>query len=395
MKALFLESLPYESTFKVGSHHYAEGFLDAGWDVMWISHPISPAHFFAGEKRELDVRLRGWRDGPIRSGNLLYYSPMTLMPTANAPLLRSRAIFESSATATTPSLAKVIERAGFSKPDVVWLTNPVYQPLLEKLAPRCLAVRVADDQAAFKNVPEFARNAEDSAIAEADVVFAVSNRVYERLSAAHGNVVRLPNGVDFEHFATPVAEPDDLAAIPQPRVLYVGATEYWFGGEMLAQFARERRDVSVVVVGPESSGIGALRDEPNVHLLGPRPWAALPGYLQHCDVGVIPFVRDEMVDAIHPIKLYEYLAAGLPVVATEWPELASMGAPAKLVEAADFVRALSEEVDTPSGSLEERQAYARANSWSVRFEQVLTSVDAVLTGHPAPPRTSQSQEGEA
>lgn len=106
----------------------------------------------------------------------------------------------------------------------------------------------------------------------------------------------------------------------------------------------------------------------------------MPGYVQHCDVATVPFRRGSLVDAIHPIKVYEYLACGLPVVAIGWPELEDMGAPIELAERDDFREVLARRLAEGPGSAEQRVAYARANSWDVRFETVEAAIAAVLDG---------------
>ena len=250
MKALFLESLPLAGDFVVGSHHYANALQRHSWDLMWVSHPISPAHFVHRTKRDLAVRFDAWLRGPRIVNGALYYSPLTLVPTANVPAFRSHIAYSASALLTAPRLRAVIERAGFGQPDLLWLTDPIYASLSRGLQPRCRVVRLPDDLAAFRNVPPPARAAEEAAVDQADVVFAVSHRVYERFAGRLRSVVLLPNGVDFDHFAHAAPEPVDLAPISRPRVVYVGATEYWFDWALLAQFARARPDVSIVLLGP-------------------------------------------------------------------------------------------------------------------------------------------------
>ena len=388
MKALFLESLPYESAFRVGSHHYAERFLSHDWDAMWLSHPLSLLHLLHPVKRDLEVRMRAWRAGGLEYEALRYYNPMTLAPSAARPILRSSVFARASTVLTLPPVRSVLTRCGFSSPDLVWLTNPIYQPVAGRLETRCRVVRVADDTAAFENIPASVRELEQEAIAQADVVFAVAAAVRDRLAATHARVVHLPNGVDAERFGAPFPEPDDLAGIASPRVLYVGAMEYWFDAEVVAECARAMPEASFVLVGPESPNLNMLRVLRNVHVLGPRPYAHVPAYMQHADAGIVPFVRSEMVDSIHPIKVYEYLASGLSVVATRWPEIEAMQAPIALTERDGFTDALRDTlaVGRTEGA-DERQAYARANSWDARFRTVLEAISPFLEGVLDAPRT--------
>jgi glycosyltransferase involved in cell wall biosynthesis len=385
VRALFLESLPFGSSFKVGSHHYASRLLSGGWEGMWLSQPISPLHFVRPTRRELDERVAAWRQGPVRMGAMRYYSPFTLLPTANVPLLRSSFVSRRSSLATVPPVSRVLAEEGFAAPDLVWLTNPVYQPLAARMARGCLAVRVADDHMRFRDVPPAIQRLEDAAIRDADVVFAVAGSVYERLAASRQGVVRLPNGVDAAHFETPRDEPADIASLPHPRVVYVGALEYWFDVDLLERSVRANTEASFVVIGPHGDGrVAALASRlPNLHTLGPRPYEHVPAYLQHCDVGIVPFARDALVDSIHPIKVYEYLAAGLPVVSVRWAELESMQAPVMLAERGEFVErleaALAEGSDR-AGSRHARLAYARANSWDARYSVVEREIARVLEG---------------
>lgn len=284
----------------------------------------------------------------------------------------------ASSSACAPGVTGVLEREGFGEVDLVWLTNPVFQPLAAKVEGRCLAVRVADDHAAFRNVPDAVRELEDAAIDAADVVFAVSQRVFDRLSERRDGVVRLPNGVDFERVTAPLPEPDDIADLPHLRVLYVGALEYWFDVALVEECARSL-PVPFVVIGPDPLGLAERVSAPNLRFLGPRDYDEVPAYLQHCDVALVPFVRDELVDAIHPIKVYEYLAAGMRVVGIRWTELELMGAPVDLADRDGFVDSLAAALADPDAGREERIAYARANSWDVRYRVVRDAVDRCLS----------------
>lgn len=375
MKAIFFESLPYKSAFHVGSHHYAKYFLNDGWEILWISHPLSPLHFIMKEKKDFEVRLKGWREGPLKYGNLLYYSPFTLLPSGNKPVLKSSFFVKNSIKATIPSLKSVIFRNGFEKPQLIWLTNPIFYPAVERLEYRKMAVRIADDTSKFVNVSDSIRELELKAIEKADAVFIVARNLYEKMKSERKNIFHLPNGVDFEHFQKAVTEPDDLREVPKPRIIYVGSTEYWFDTDLVYKAAQELSDLHFVIIGPASENISKLKDLTNVHILGPRPYDLIPAYLKYSDVGIIPFKRISLVDSINPIKLFEYLAAGIPVVATKWKELEMMKPPAYLAEnALEFIEFIKTALQERDRYRDARISFARQNSWKKRYESVLSSL---------------------
>src|SRR5207245_6267817 len=123
-----------------------------------------------------------------------------------------------------------------------------------------------------------------------------------------------------------------------------------------------------LLLGPARGDTGALRGLPNVRLLGSRPYADLPAYLGAADAGIVPFVVNDLTHAIHPLKVYEYCAAGLPVVATPMRETAAMGAPLRLAAtAAAFAAALEESRRDGPARRAERLEFARCNTWDQRF----------------------------
>src|SRR5262249_55743245 len=131
----------------------------------------------------------------------------------------------------------------------------------------------------------------------------------------------VPNGVDVDHFSQRAAPADDVRDLPRPRLGFVGGLSEWVDLGLVAHLARARPDWSLILVGPVGIDAAPVRNLPNVRLLGPRPYAALPAYLVAMDEGLIPFEQSPVTYHADPIKAYEYLAAGLPVVATDLPAL--------------------------------------------------------------------------
>ena len=139
----------------------------------------------------------------------------------------------------------------------------------------------------------------------------------------------------------------------------------------MADLARQRPNWTFVLVGPVGIDTSRVQALPNVRLLGPRPYADLPAYLSAMDVGLIPFKRNEVTFHADPIKAYEYLAAGLPVVATDMPALRRLTHVLSLAASPDeFLSNLTSALAAgrDSGNAE-RRAEAQRHSWTGRFER--------------------------
>ena len=187
----------------------------------------------------------------------------------------------------------------------------------------------------------------------------------------------LPNAVNYAHFSDgPQTLPPEYAAITRPIAIYVGAMDVWFDYRLMDEVAARLPNVSFVLIGPDDLAKQRLRARPNLHLLGRRAYDELPRYLHHADVGLIPFDmanHAELVRSIHPLKLYEYAACGLPVVAVEWEELTYLNSPAQLCRGTgDFILAIEQAISNRPAKTE-LQSYAAAHDWGERVERFCTA----------------------
>jgi glycosyltransferase involved in cell wall biosynthesis len=159
---------------------------------------------------------------------------------------------------------------------------------------------------------------------ECDVVFTLSEGLAEKKSAIHGNVHCLGQGVSLDRFSPSLASklevPQELAIIPRPRLGLVGNIRDWIDFPLIAEILRRCPEWSVVFIGPmdrsAAAALESLRQYPNFFWLGQKPFQELPRWLAGLDVGLIPYLQTEFTKFINPTKLYEYWAAGLPVVMT-------------------------------------------------------------------------------
>jgi glycosyltransferase involved in cell wall biosynthesis len=231
--------------------------------------------------------------------------------------------------------------------------------------------RMSDDYLQFKGIPSNMEKAEEEIIKVADTVFVTSRMLYEKVRARAGDkVLYLPNAVDLPHFDIPTpAEPIDITNIPHPRVIYVGNIKEWFDIDLIIYGAKSLPDFSFVLVGPHIN-IERAETVPNIHILGVRPYAQLPPYLHHCDIGVIPFLKTPLTDNTNPVKIFEYFASGLPVVSTNMYEVEQLHSPALITKTpGEFVDALKRARDYGRGHTEYLQ-FARNNSWQERYLEI-------------------------
>jgi len=219
---------------------------------------------------------------------------------------------------------------------------------------------------------------EQELLRRVDAVVATAQRLVEKKVAASGRGYHLPQGVNYEHFAPRRPVPAELANLPRPLIGFAGGVGPAVDVATLHALSKAVGRGSVVLVGPVTLPMAQL-DAPNIHVLGPRPYAELPAFVQAFDVGIIPYIEDDWTRAVDPLKLLEYLAAGIPVVATPLPEVrkyadAVIQAPLGDAFALAVLRNL-----TSSGSLRgaAAQQFAMNHSWEHRAERFLEIVDEV------------------
>jgi glycosyltransferase involved in cell wall biosynthesis len=234
---------------------------------------------------------------------------------------------------------------------VLWGYVPQAEVLVRTLDPGLVVYHCVDDIAAQEGIDVDSFNAAERRFAaRADLVIASSPALAERMRTMAGHVLYAPNVADTALFATalePGPVDPQLAALPEPRIVFVGAIAgKKLDLDLLGALAEAEPDWSFALVGPVGLGdpdtdVSALAARPNVHLLGARAQSALPAVLRGAAVGLIPYRTSRLTESIFPMKVYEYLAAGLPVVATGLPALTGLEG-VDLVAGAEHTRAAVE-----------------------------------------------------
>ncbi len=333
-------------------------------------------------------RLRRGLAPPRAVDGLHVLSPLVL------PLHSNRAARALNRRLLSALVRRAARRVGMGAHPILWSYVPQAEPLIEALAPRLVVYHCVDDIAAQAGVdaPSF-RAAERRFVGRADLVLASAPALAARMRELSGNVLEAPNVADTALFATALEDgPVDAAleALPRPRVVFTGAiVTTKLDLRLLVELARARPEWSFALVGPVGPGdpradVSMLEAEPNVHLLGARAYQELPAVLRGADAGLIPYARNELTGSIFPMKVYEYLAAGLPVVATTLPALAGVQEVAIAADAQSMAALLEKALaqDTPERRAE-RSRGAAAHSWERRLREIAVAVAAVEEGQGA------------
>jgi glycosyltransferase involved in cell wall biosynthesis len=195
----------------------------------------------------------------------------------------------------------------------------------------------------------------------------------------------LPNGIPDSFLERPPFLGDPIDEIPLPRVGYVGVIRRPMNMAMLRAVFAERRDWHLVLVGPvhQDSGVTVLRDLPNVHLVGPRPFESLPAIMRKLDVGIIPHQINAFSRVFRPLKLCEYLGRGVPVAATRLPELQGLERFVSLSDEtmSSFTSAIESALERRSAQFErEAKEWAQDYPWDRIAERDIIPVLRVVFG---------------
>ncbi len=233
-----------------------------------------------------------------------------------------------------------------------------------------------DDHSGFTtNRPEML-DEEKELLSSADLVVASSGLLERRARESSSNVLLLRNAGEADHFAR-VGRLEHA----RPVVGYYGAIADWFDSDLVADLAERRPDWDFLLVGSTyTANTSRLSTLGNVTLPGEKPYAEIPSWLEKMDVAILPFKRLPLTEATSPVKAYEILAAGRPLVSVPIPEVAPMAPLVRLASTAEeFEREIAEALAENDPALaDRRRAFGRENTWQRRFETLEPAVRAVF-----------------
>lgn len=278
---------------------------------------------------------------------------------------------------------------------ISWVYHPYQVPFLNLVGERFIIYECYDEPSPSslesKETPKgYLEQMEREVLERADIVFAVSESLRARCTKINPNVFVVPNAVDPQHFGCAQAEetriPDDIAGIKQPIVGFLGRIDHGrMDYELIKYLAFAHSEWSIVLVGGykdsrKYQSFQEIERLENVHLLGEKSYEDLPAYLKAFRICIVPFRLNSHNLSCSPLKLYEYLATGKPIVSVEIPHVARLKSIVGVArDATQFDRNIVASLSEDDDSLpQQRVEAALENSWKKRAEQVMILLEQCL-----------------
>ncbi|MEI8314496.1 MAG: glycosyltransferase [Verrucomicrobiota bacterium] len=303
--------------------------------VLWINSMamrnanLASAH----DLKKIFRKFHSW----FRGTQIVHEHLRTVTPVS-IPLPKYRLVQRLNQFLVRVCIRRAAKQWGFTSPQL-WIFPPNSVDFIGAFGESLVVYYCVDDWSGFSYLNAgFMVAKEKELLAKAAVVFVTARKLLADKQAFHPRVHLIPHGVNFDMFAKALSPelpiPADLQVIrakslaskvsglQSPTIGFYGNLYDWVDQDLIARIAAQRPHWSVVLIGKIMSDITTLQQCPNIHILGPRPYADLPAYCKGFDVGLIPYkTADPRMQSVNPLKLREYLAAGLPVVSVDLPEV--------------------------------------------------------------------------
>jgi len=364
-------------------HRWARNWARQGNRVLYVEQQMHWIGWLAALRTEFGRPVK-WFAGPREiEPNLWVFT----LPLAIPFFQMNAALNWFNNLWLAPVLRWAMSRVGLRSP-ILWTYTPHSAGFVGKLAESFVVYECVDEFSAAKGLvhgPTIAA-LERELIEKAGLVIVTAPALCESKRPFAKRIETVPNGVDVEHFAQ-ASRPETKAApaiqkLLKPVIGFIGGIQYWVDFDLIAHAARAHPEWSFAFVGNVEplARVDKVRGLPNVYFLGRQPYVAMPEFVAGFDVCVNPYVLDGVAENVDPLKLYDYLASGKPIVSVDIPAARRFADMIRLTKTADeFTRALEATLADP-GDAATRLRAATEHSWEARFQRVQDIVEPLLGG---------------
>lgn len=382
----------WDTTSPTNKHHVMYRLAKLGHSVLYVDPPINMGRIFAKQIKAGFWDLRRFLTQTRKdSSSLLVYTPLNVVPfsfvTSSLHVLRLRGLAQKFFSERSKTILWVYH-VQIPRIDI-YLKSLDYDMLVYDCVDNYEGMR--GDDTFYSAVTKNVLFQEETLAKAANVIFAVTPMLVEKLGRLNSNIYWVPNAGDYELFKDAKKYkynlPIDIKDIPRPRIGYIGALdEYKFDSRLLRKCALDYPQYSFVLIGPLAikskdaslKDLGLL-DLPNIFYLGPKPYAQKKHYLAGFDAEVIPFQLNDYTLFSYPVKFHDSLSAGIPIVATNLPAFSpykDVSYISKNYE--EFSNNLKKALEEDSTQkMKMRQEVAKKNSWDAKVERMLEHINQI------------------
>jgi hypothetical protein len=372
---LFHRPTLWSSDIQCSTKVLARLFAGRGFDVSYLENPLDPAHLLRGKGY-----VQEWKKTPYTNNGVRILNMATPVPVRDVWPLSTPVASYLKYRFMMPSLRSCVVSEGRSAPDLIWTTVPGSVEALKKSFPQARVIfHVVDYYPAFRGTAVVPLERQDYARADAVYVIGQSLRTYlvKDLDIPASKVTVLGQGAELEIYQAETDTPEEIAHLPLPRAIWCGVLTKGDPG-LFTALASEMagRGGSLILIGPQADWAQHLaRQMPDtVALLGSKAPPDLPRYLKAADIGVMLYDRgrQEVYRGQNPLKLYEYTAAGLPVLSTAHDEFNTLRPPVMQIgQEADIppaVETILTHIDSQKATV---SAFATQHSWQAKVDTII------------------------
>lgn len=343
-------------------------------EILYFDPPVT--YLAPLKDKNARPKLRAWKNpGEKVAENITVYALPPVLPFFN----KFRCINRWNQRKVARYVNKKCRAHGFDAP-LLWCYSPTSADCADRIRRGKLVYDCVDRHSAYGGLmdPALVDAMEEELAGKADAVFATARALYERLRECNPRTRLIPNGANFERFyaaSQPQETPEDFPEGDGPVFGFVGALQGCIDYSLVAHAAQERPDWRFVFLGRKVPGVdlSALEALPNCHFLGLKPNERLPAYLAHCDVCLNLFDNSDLSRDVSPLKFFEYLATGKPIVSTPQPlQILQYRGDIHIAEGEDAFLAACEAAlaDTDPARRERRIELGRECSWDSRVAEM-------------------------
>ncbi len=371
------------------SNHHIMRLLSENNRVLWLNSIATRTPNFSSGRDlgKIFKKLKSFFKGPRKiSDSFWVYTPIVL------PFPKSK-IAAAINTFLLRAMLKITRRRMGMKDFQLWVFIPTAAKYAGKLGRSLLVYYVTDEYSKFGYVAADAvAHADRTLTQSADIIFATAQSLVDKRAAVNPHTHLARHGVDFAMFSRaldPATQvPADIAKIPGPILGFYGSLQHWIDYDLIEFLAKRHPEWSIALIGQPLVDLSRFASIPNVHILGRKPHEQLPAYCKAMTVGLIPHKVCELTLNMNPIKLREYLCAGLPVVSVDLPEVRAYSDQCHIADSYEtFEKAVQDALAADSPDARKQRSLTMKNeTWDRRVADIGRRVMAV---------TAQRQENRS